>query len=267
MKKNCKNVNLLIILTFISILGFILILQGCKKATVSEQETVRVFSQLLPDNYLFYSEDGGIWCLDHRERQNESEQEQLVVQRYGPVFLPETEDIGDTLSLHITGITKSEPPTSSENSDWWYLSFDYEVENRELASASLSLQIKLDGKWYILPSGGYTPDQPGLINLMRGHLYPDEVEQIIPGHYRLVLLRDWRGEVSLDVEEFDLVETKDGYTINNIQKPSVLLKEEAYIPQKNILRQDGSKWSMVNAGSQDFWNMMSDTIEAKAKEK
>lgn len=265
MKKNRKNTNMLIYLTIITIIGFILILQGCKKAAVSEQETVRVFSQLLPENYLFYSEDGGIWCLDHRERQNDGEPGRLVVQRYGPVFLPDTEDIGDTLSLHITGITKSEPPTSSKNADWWYLDYTYEVDNRELAAATLSLQIKLDGRWYMLPSGGYTPDQPGQINLMRGHLYPDDVEQIIPGHYRLVLFRDWRGEVSLDVEEFDLVKTEDGYTIDHIQKLTTLSTEVAYIPQKNILRQDGSKWMMVNAGSQDFWNMMSDTIEAKAE--
>ena len=264
MKKR-NNVNRLFFLTIVTIIGFVLILQGCKKTAVSEQETVRVFSQLLPENDLFYSEDGGIWCLDHRERQNDGEPERLVVQRYGPVFLPETEDVGDTLSLQITGIVRADPPASSEKSDWWYLACTYEAENRPLAAVSLSLQIELGGKWYILPSGGFTPDQPGLINLMRGHLYPDDVEQIIPGHYRLVLFRDWRGEAALDVEEFDLVKTEDGYTLDNIQKPTELSTENAYIPQKNILRQDGSKWSMVTAGSQDFWDMMSDTIEAKAK--
>ena len=234
------------------------------ESAAPDPETVRVFSQLLPNNYLFYSEDGGIWCLDHRERQDEGEPERLVVQRYGPVFLPETEDVGDTLSLEITGIRRSEPPASSEKTDWWYLEYAYTVKNRELTAASLSLQIRLDGRWYVLPSGGFTPDEPGLINLMRGRLYPDEAEQIVPGHYRLVLYRDWRGEVSLDAAEFDLVETADGYAVDRIQKLA-LLREEAYIPQKNILRQDGSGWLMAEAGSQDFWDRMTDTIEAKAK--
>ena len=265
MKKH-NNFNILISLTIITIVGFLLILQGCKKVTISKQETVHVFSQLLPENYLFYSEDGGIWCLDHRERQSEGEPERLVVQRYGPVFLPETEDVGKTLTLQVTGIEKTVPSTSSANTDWWYLAYSYETENRPLASVALSLQIRLDGRWYLLPSGDILPRfRPGLISLMGGRLYPDEVEQIVPGHYRLVLFRDWRGEVSLDVEEFDLVETEDGYAIDNIQKPTELAAENAYIPQKNILRQDGSKWSMVSAGSQDFWNMMTDTIEAKAK--
>ena len=265
MKKKRYGFKILLSLIVFSILVSLLLLQGCKKAAASEPEAVRVFSQLLPNNYLFYSEDGGIWCLDHRERQDEGEPERLVVQRYGPVFLPETGDVGDTLSLQITGIRRSEPPTSSENPDWWYLEYAYTVNNRELTAASLSLQIRLDGRWYVLPSGGFTPDQPGLINLMRGHLYPDEVEQIVPGHYRLVLYRDWRGEISLDVAEFDLVETEDGYAVDNIQKPSSLLTEEAWIPQKNILRQDGSGWLMAEADSQDFWDRMTDIIEAKAK--
>lgn len=246
-----------------AVLVLLPVLHGCRKADAAEPEAVRVFSQLLPENKLFYSEDGGIWCLDHRVRQNEGEPERLVVQRCGPVFLPETEDVGKTLSLHITGIEKAEPPASSENAEWWYLAYTYETENRELKAVSLSLQIRLDGRWYLLPSGGYTPDRPGLINLMTGRLYPDQTEQIVPGHYRLVLFRDWRGEVSLDAEEFDLVETGDGYAVEGIQKLSALTPEEAYIPQKNILRQDGSGWSMAEAGSQAFWDMMSDTIQAR----
>ena len=256
-----------LIFSLIAMLGALLVLCGCKKAEAAEPESVRVFSQLLPENYLFYSEDGGIWCLDHSERQKEGEPERLVVQRYGPVFLPDTEDVGKTLSLEITGIERSDPPASAAKPDWWYLACTYEAENREQKSVSLSLQIQLDGKWYLLPSGGNTPDQPGLLNLMVGRLYPDQTEQIIPGHYRLVLYRDWRGEVSLDVEEFDLVETAEGYTIENIQKPSALLREEASIPQKSILRQDGSSWKLAEAGSQDFWDRMTDTIEAQAKKK
>ena len=249
----------------IAMLGFLLIFEGCKKADASERETVRVFSQLLPENYLFYSEDGGIWCLDHSVRQNEGEPERLVVQRFGPVSLPQTEDVGKTLSLHITGIEKEDSPTSSENSDWWYLAYTYEVENRELAAAALSLQIRLDGRWYVLPSGGLTPDQPGLINLMRGRLYPEQTEQIIPGHYRLVLFRDWRGEVSLDAEEFDLVEKDGVYSLENLNEASNLFSDKAAVPDKNILRVDGSSWKLVEAGSQEFWNMMTDTIEAQAK--
>lgn len=251
----------------IAMLGFLLIFEGCKKADASERETVRVFSQLLPENYLFYSEDGGIWCLDHSVRQDEGEPERLVVQRFGPVYLPQTADVGKTLSLHITGIEKADPPASSENADWWYLAYTYEVENRELAAAALSLQIRLDGRWYVLPSGGLTPDQPGLINLMRGRLYPEQTEQIIPGHYRLVLFRDWRGEVSLDAEEFDLVEKDGEYSVENIKEASNLFAEKAAVPDRNILRADGSSWKLAEAGSQDFWDMMSDTIEAQAKKK
>ena len=264
MKKNPGYVNIRTALAVIAAFGFLFVLQGCKKAAVSEQETVRVFSQLLRENDLFYSEDGGIWGLDHRERQDEGARERLVVQRYGPVFLPETEDVGKSVTLQITGIERAAPPTSSAYADWWYLGYAYEAENREERSVSLSLQIRLDGRWYLLPSGGFTPDKPGLINLMRGRLYPEQTEQIIPGHYRLVLFRDWRGEAALDAVEFDLVQTEDGYAIDHIEKPTGLFTEKAYIPQKNIQRQDGSKWLMADAGSQDFWDRMTDTVEAGA---
>ena len=73
----------------LAVLALLPVLHGCRKADAAEPEAVRVFSQLLPENKLFYSEDGGIWCLDHRVRQNEGEPERLVVQRCGPVFLPE----------------------------------------------------------------------------------------------------------------------------------------------------------------------------------
>ena len=260
MRKICFRV---ISFSFIAMLGFLLVLQGCRKAVVSEPESVRVFSQLLPENYLFFSEDGGIWCLDHRERQNDGEPERLVVQRYGPVCLQKTEDIGKSLSLHITGLVKSDPPISTENSDWWYLGYTYEVGDKKLKSVSLSLQIQLDGRWYILPSSGLTPDQPDLINLMRGRLYPDQTEQIIPGHYRLVLLRNWRGDISLDVKEFDLTERGGEYYIESVQEPSNLFSEKTTVPDKNILRADGSSWRLVEAGSQDFWNIMTDIIEIK----
>ena len=88
-------------------------LSGCKKPEATERETIRVFSQLLPENDLFYSEDGGIWGYSNRVHGNEGEPEQRAAVRYGPVFLPETEDVGDTLRLHITGIRKTEPLGSS----------------------------------------------------------------------------------------------------------------------------------------------------------
>ena len=256
-----------LIFSLIAMLGALLVLCGCKKAEASEPETVRVFSQLLPENYLFYSEGGGIWCLDHSERQDEGEPERLVVQRYGPVYLPQTEDVGKTLSLNITGIEKADPPVSSESPQWWYLACTYEAENRKQTSVSLSLQIQLDGRWYLLPSGGNTPDQPGLLNLMAGRLYPDQTEQIVPGHYRLVLFRDWRGEVSLDVKEFDLIEKEGEYFLENIQTPANLFAEKAAVPDTIITRADGSSWKLAVAGSQDFWDRMTDTIEAQAKKK
>ena len=248
----------------------LLTMTGCTKADASDRETIRVFSQLLPENALFYSEDGGVWSLDHRIRRSEGEAERIAAQRLGPVFLPETEDVGETLRLHITGIRKTTAPASSVQPDWWYLDYTYEKADNKPKTITLSLQIRLDGEWYLLPSGGLTPenspDQPDSINLMKGRLYPEETEQIIPGHYRLLLFRDWRGAVSLDVEEFDLTETEEGFAIDHIQRPAALYPEEAYVPGRKILREDGSGWSLVEAGSLHLWDyesFVTDTLEAQ----
>ncbi len=98
---------------------------------------------------------------------------------------------------------------------------------------------------------------------MKGRLYQNENERITPGHYRLVLLRDWRGEISLDVEEFDLLKTEDEYSIEYIHKPSDLFITDAKIPSGNIFRQDGSNWGIVKVGSLGFWHSMTDTLEAR----
>ena len=238
---------------------------SCKRTSISDSETIRIFSLLLPENFLFYSEDGGVWCLDHTVRVAEGEAEQVVAQRYGPVFLPKTEDVNKTLQLHITGIHRSD---NTEFPDWWFLEYTYEKADKNPKTLSLSLQLLLNGQWYVLPSGGsipsFVPWEPNSINLMKGRLYPEETEQIVPGHYRLVLLRDWRGEIALDVEEFDLVKTEDGYDINHIRKPNAYFSEEAYIPQKNILREDGSNWNLVKADAFNYWDFMTDTLEAQA---
>ena len=233
---------------------------GCRSSETTERETVSVFSRLLPENALFTSEDGGVWGLDHRERRAEGTAERVVAQRYGPVFLPETEDFGKTLSLHITGIrqsTDTEPPG-------WYLDYTYEQADNNRKAVTLFLLIRLEGQWYLLPSGGYTPDQPGSMNLMKGRLYPDDTAQVIPGHYCLVLLRDWRGAVSMDAEEFELLETNDGFTIDKIQKPTDLFMGEVFVPDRGILREDGSSWCLVEAGASDLWNRVTDILEARA---
>ncbi len=245
---------------------FFLISAGCKRAEAPEPETVRVFSLLLPENCLFTSEDGGVWGLDHRIRQDEGGPERVVAQRYGPVFLPATEDVGVTFSLQITGIRKVAMPDPADRPDWWFLDYTYEQADRKPKAITLSLQILLDGQWYLLPSGGLTPesvpDQPGSVSLMKGRLYPDQQEQIIPGHYRLVLLRDWRGEVSLDVKEFDLLETAEGFSIDHIRKPSTLFAEEIKTPGGRILREDGSAWSLAEAGALNDWGPAADILEA-----
>ena len=238
---------------------------GCKRAETTEPETVRVFSRLLPENSLFWSEDGGVWGLDHYEKQREDGSERVVAVRYGPVFLPETEDVGETLKLRITGIHESTPDYAKQPR-WWYLDYTWEQADKKPKAVSLSLQIRLDGHWYVLPSGGLTqewdPEQPDSLNLMKGRLYPEETEQITPGHYRLVLFRDWRGEISLDAEEFDLAETGDGYAVENITKPSDLFTEDAYVPVKSIRRQDGSGWSLAEAGARYPWDRLVDILEA-----
>ncbi len=244
-----------------AILLLILTSPGCKRAESPEPETVRVFSRLLAENSLFRSEDGGVWGLDHYERRSEGEPERILAQRYGPVFLPETEDVGKTLKLRITGIHES-TPDHAKQPHWWYLDYTWEKADKKPKSVSLSLQLLLDGKWYILPSGGMTPDEPDSMNLMKGRFYPEETEQITPGHYRLVLFRDWRGEIALDVEEFDLVETGEGYSVENLRKPESLFSEEAYVPGKNIRRQDGSAWRLAEAGERYPWDRLTDVLEA-----
>ncbi len=265
---SCKNHP---IFTTVILVAALLIssLSGCKKPEATERETIRVFSQLLPENDLFYSEDGGIWGYSNRVHGNEGEPEQRAAVRYGPVFLPETEDVGDTLRLHITGIRKTEPLGSSKQQAWWFLDYSIEQSDSKNKAAILSLQIRLDGKWYLLPSGGLTPESipelPNSISLMKGRLYPEETEQIIPGHYRLVLIQDWRGNISLDVEEFDLLEKQDGYVIDHIQKPAELFKEKNVVPGKNVQRKDGSKWTMVEASPLEWWEsaLRTDTLEAE----
>lgn len=250
----------LLVIVVTIMLMLIGVLSGCKKAKPVESETVRVFSLLLPENYLFYSEDGGIWCLDHTMRRAEGEAEQVVAQRYGPVFLPETEDVGKTLQLQITGIHKSD---NTNSPDWWFLDYSYEKADNKPKTLSLSLQLSLNGQWYVLPAGGSIPSfvswEPNSINLMKGRLYPEEAEQIVPGHYRLVILRDWRGEIAFDVEEFDLIETADGYTIDHIQKPADLFGEEAHVPERSILRADGSRWRLAEASRLEWWDFQPDT--------
>lgn len=249
---------------FIVFLASFLVLTNCKKAeVVPKLEIIQVFSQLLPENYLFYSEDGGLWALNHIERKIEGQPELVVAQRFGPVFLPETEDVSKTLTLQIMGIRKTESLGSSKQPYWWYLDYSYKQSDNNPKAVTVSLQIQLDGQWYLLPSSGYTQDQQNSINLMKGRLYPNENERITPGHYRLVLLRDWRGEISLDIEEFDLLKTEDEYSIEYIHKPSDLCIMEAKIPSGNIFRQDGSSWSIVKAGSLDFWHSMTDILEAR----
>ena len=230
-----------------------------------ERETTRVFSRLLSENALFQSEDGGVWGLDHHEKQSEGMPERIAATRYGPVFLPETEDVGKTLKLRITGVHESTPDYAKQDR-WWYLDYTWEKADKKPKTVSFSLQILLDGRWYTLPSGGltpeWTPDQPDSLNLMKGRLYPEETEQITPGHYRLVLFRDWRGEIALDAEEFDLVETGDGYAVENIRKPESLFSESAFVPEKNIRRQDGSSWRLAEAGERYPWDRLTDILEA-----
>ena len=256
----------LLLLAFAAMLILLLASSGCKKAETPEPETVRVFSRLLAENSLFWSEDGGVWGLFGHLRHSEGEPELVAVQRYGPVFLPETEDVGRTLKLHITGIHES-TPDHAKQPHWWYLDYTWEKADKKPKSVSLSLQIKLDGQWYTLPHGGLTqewdPNQPDSMNLMKGRLYPEETEQITPGHYRLVLFRDWRGVISLDAEEFDLVETGDGYAVENVRKPDDLFAEEAYVPGKSIRRQDGSAWRLSETAAFYFFGgILIDTLEA-----
>ena len=239
------------------------VLTGCAETgkTQTGGEALRIFSRLLPENALFQSEDGGVWGLDHHEKQSEGAPERVAAVRYGPVFLPETEDVGETLQLWITGVHESTPDHAKQER-WWYLDYTWEQADKKPMAPTLSLQISLDGKWYTLPSGGMTPDQPDSLNLMKGRLYPEETEQITPGHYRLVLFRDWRGEIALDVEEFDLVETGDGYSVENIRKPESLFSESAYVPEKDIRRQDGSTWRLAEAGERYPWDRLTDVLEA-----
>lgn len=257
--------KMLFSLALAALLLLLLAVPGCKRAETTEPETVRVFSRLLSENALFRSEDGGVWGLDHHEKQSEGGPERVAARRYGPVFLPETEDVGQTLKLHITGIHES-TPDHAKQPHWWYLDYTYEKADKKPKSVSFSLQIRLDGQWYTLPHGGLTqewdPNRPDSMNLMKGRLYPEETEQITPGHYRLVLFRDWRGAISLDAEEFDLVETEDGYAVENIQKPADLFTEEAYAPGENIRRQDGSVWRLAEAGERWPWDFLTDVLEA-----
>ncbi len=231
-----------------------------------EGEAFRVFSRLLPENDLFLSEDGGVWGLVGHVRSGEGEPERILAQRYGPVFLPETEDVGKTLKLRITGVHASTPDYAKQDR-WWYLDYTWEKADKKPKTVSHFLQIQLEGKWYVLPSGGmtpeWTPDEPDSMNLMKGRLYPEETEQITPGHYRLVLFRDWRGAIALDAEEFDLVETGEGYRVENIRKPENLFSEEAYVPGKSIRRQDGSAWRLEETAAADFpGGILIDTLEA-----
>ena len=250
------------LLTIIIMLALIGVLSGCTKEEAPERETVRVFSRLLPENELFYSEDGGVWGLDHHENRREGGPERVAATRYGPVFLPETEDVDETLKLQITGIHSSTPDYAKQP-EWWYLDYTYEVTDKKPMTPTLYLQLQLDGKWYVLPYGGltpeWTPEQPNSLSLMKGRLYPEETEQITPGHYRLVLLRDWRGDIAIDAVEFDLVETADGYAIDHIQKPADLFREETFVPEKNILRTDGSRWRMAEASRLEWWDFQPDT--------
>ena len=242
-------------------------LTGCKKAEASEQEAVRVFSRLIRENELFYSEDGGIWWLTHRERKREGDPERVTAQRLGPVFLPESEDIGKTLSLKITGIRKYEHPENPKRPDWWYLDYTFEQTAKATSHPSLSLQIRLDGQWYLFPLSSL-PNEPGSINLMKGKFYPEQTEQLVPGHYRLVLrLRDHKGMFSFDVLEFDLTETEEGYAIDGIQTPTDLYPEKAQIPEKNIRCEDGSRWRLTEAGELYLWDyVMTDTLEAETQD-
>ena len=249
------------LLAFLAMLVLLLALSGCRRAETPERETARVFSRLLPENTLFWSEDGGVWCLNAHLRDVEEGPERVSARRYGPVFLPETADVGETLQLHIQGIRESTPDYAKQDR-WWYLDYTYDKADKKPKALSLSLQILLDGRWYVLPSGGMTPDEPGSLNLMKGRFYPEETEQIIPGHYRLVLFRDWRGEIALDAEEFDLLETEDGYSAENIRKAEALFAEEDCVPEKNILRQDGSRWRLSEAGEGYCWDCLMDTLEA-----
>ena len=253
--------RMLFSLTFTAMLLLLPALPGCKRAETPEPETVRVFSRLLSENALFRSGDGGVWGLDHHEKQSEGGPELVAAVRYGPVFLPETEDVSRTLKLHITGVHESTPDYAKQP-HWWYLDYTWEQADKKPKAVTLSLQIRLDGQWYVLPSGGLTPDQPDSMNLMKGRFYPEETEQITPGHYRLVLFRDWRGAISLDAEEFDLVETGEGYAVENVRKPDDLFAEETYVPGENIRRQDGSAWHMKEAGERYPWDYLTDILEA-----
>lgn len=240
-------------------------LSGCKSAKTASQEKLQLYSALLykPTDgrfMLYSSEDGGLWSYCVRLK---DEPEKIRAYRWGPVFLPETDDVGKTFSLHITGIRKYVPSPTKE---WWYL--DHSIDMPNLAhqkSYARLLLIELDGHWYWLPQdSGYSHDaydpasdtisEDGKTvrclcskNLLAGET--SESQQVIPGHYRFLIFRQWNGKTALDVEEFDLLEIEDGYAIDNIRKPTSeeLFAQEAWIPSRNIRDLDGRAWHMSEA--------------------
>ena len=245
-------------LTLAALLCAVTFSGGKRTAQAGEREAARVFAQLMRDNDLFWSEDGGVWGWRTRRRVGEGEPERFAAVRFGPVFLPETEDVGETLSLEITGIRKDPVRRTQQDRDWWYLDYSYEKVGKVTSSAGVQLQIRLDGQWYRLPYAGLTPAwDPGMpdncISLMSGRFYPEQTEQIIPGHYRLVLyLRDHKGAWFLDVKEFDLMEIGAGFAVDNIRTPAGSYPEEVRVPETNIRREDGSAWRLVEAGEYDL---------------
>ena len=258
-------------LTLAALLCAVTFSGGKQAEKAGEREAVRIFTQFMRDNDLFWSEDGGVWGWRTKVRVGEGEPERFAAVRFGPVFLPETEDVGETLILEIKGIRKNLVPWPHQNRDWWYLDYACEQNGKVTSSVGQEVDIRLDGEWYRLPYIGQTPmwdpSMPdGCISLMSGVFYAEQTEQIFPGHYRLVAyLRDWKGRYSLDVREFDLLETAEGFSIKNIHEPAELYPEEARIPEKNIRREDGSAWRMVEADEYKLHPyLMMDILEAVA---
>ena len=245
-------------LTLAALLCAVTFSGGKQRPRAEGGEAVRAFKQLMAENDLFYSEDGGIWGWAAKVRVGEGEPERVAPVRFGPVFLPEAVDVGETLTLEITGIRKNLVPWTHQTRDWWYLEYSYEKVGKVTSYEGLDLHIRLDGQWYRLPYCGLTPawspDMPdNCISLMSGRWNYEYREQIIPGHYRLVLyLRDHKGAWYLDVKEFDLVETWEDFAIENIQTPAELYPEEVRVPEKNVRREDGSAWRLVEAGEYDL---------------
>ena len=188
------------------------IIMNQKNVNVQEPLPAYEFTRnYMPDNQVFYSDDGGVWIYAYSDKRTGD----TALYRLGPVELPETEDINDSIQVAIKGILRLD----EEKNEIWRLQYEIKVNDNLPKIVYRVLQVQIDERWYYVYDAVCTgKDSPGpdeLTLLLGGDgSNIDDRPKVQPGHYRLLCSRCFRGVWSLAVVEFDLKKTDDGYALS-----------------------------------------------------